>query len=165
MAIRWSPRDTRITVHGEVVPSTPNSHSASGLGCWRSPRVLFFHSCQDPDSFSGFASLHSTTTYPSQNQSDCSLCFEVVRLPSSDWKHQELSIRHGITEIATSHRNMELDAGHRCAPMIRNSKQLSEKINDEHVSLSMELFWNVLEGIRRQRLQKFSLFTIVRRDM
>ena len=151
MAIRRSPS------HGEVVPSTPNSHSASGLGCWRSPRVLFFPSCHHLDSFSGCASLHSTTTYPSQNQSDCSLCFEVVRLPCSDWKHQELSIRHGITEIATSHRNIEMDAGHRCAPIrIRNS---------EHVSLSMELFWNVLEGIRRQRLQKFSLFTIVRRDM
>ena len=37
---------------------------------------------------------------------------------------------------------------------IRNSKQLPEKINDEHVSLSRELFWNVLEGISRQRLQK-----------
>ena len=167
VANQWSRRDA--SHDGHSVPGHRQHRSVNpnfSQRIWHCTvaghREYYVSLSQDPDSFSGHASMQSTTS-PSQGQADMSFGpggYENVmhRMEAQDGKGFLKIPRHYESE------KWKLDIGMPSVLKIRNSKQLSENVIDEHVRPSMTLFWSVLLGINSQRLMKFTFFIYVMMD-
>ena len=83
------------------------------LHCCRSPRVLFSLS-RDPDSFSGHASMQSTT-FPSQGQAEMSFGSGGYENLMHRMEAQEYCLWPRISENTATLRIREMEAGHRHA--------------------------------------------------